>query len=203
MVSGNGMAHVYLDLADAVRRPWPARRARWERLLDPVLNHPAVDLWATMRGPAEVEVAGRDRGRALVEMHRGLFSYRPVDGDPLGLDAFQRLDAAAAHERSCGTRYPDAVVQLAALLLSDRAGDVVISAAPGWDLRASYEPVVHVSSHGALHRAHMEVPLVVGRRPAVVPRRTADLFPSALQALGIPVPAAIDGSSFVRTDRPS
>lgn len=198
MVSGNGMAHVYLDLA-MPRRPWGALRDRWEDRLGPALDHPAIDLIAGLRSPTEVEVTRRGGGTAVVIREGPWYSYRPLDGDPLGLgDGFEGVDPIAAHERSAGTEYPDAAVQLAALVLSPRAGDLVISAAPGWDLRARWEPVRHVSSHGALHRAHMEVPLVVGRRPASVPRRTVDLFPSALRVLGLAAPVSIDGVAFVR-----
>jgi hypothetical protein len=81
------------------------------------------------------------------------------------------------------TRYPDSVVQLARLVQADRSGDVVVSAAPLWDLRQRYEPIEHVSSHGALHAAHMLVPLTGNRPFANRPRRTADLFGLALRIL--------------------
>jgi len=58
-----------------------------------------------------------------------------------------------------------------------------------------------VSSHGALHRDHMLVPLVVNRPPAHAPRRTVDVMPSALAALGIEPPAGLDGTSFVARAR--
>ncbi|HJQ22109.1 MAG TPA: hypothetical protein VJ867_17325, partial [Gemmatimonadaceae bacterium] len=59
------------------------------------------------------------------------------------------------------------------------------------------EPIPHVSSHGALHREHMLVPLLVDRQPARMPRRTVDIMPSALAALGREIPAGLDGQSFV------
>ena len=49
---------------------------------------------------------------------------------------------------------------------------------------ARYEPIDHVSSHGALHAAHMMVPLLGNRRLAETPRRTADLHRLLLDALG-------------------
>ncbi|HEX6535911.1 MAG TPA: hypothetical protein VF041_15050, partial [Gemmatimonadaceae bacterium] len=63
--------------------------------------------------------------------------------------------------------------------------------------RGRYEPIPHVSTHGALHREHMLVPLLTNHpipRPA---RRTADLMPSALTVLGLPVPGGLDGVAFV------
>jgi hypothetical protein len=197
MVSGNAMAHLYVDLASRERRPWPALRSRWEDRLRPALDHAAVDVVAMQRTETEVEVRRRGHGSAIIEWRDDCCSYRPVDGDPLEQGSFERLAPPDVHERTAGGAYPDAALQLASLVLSDRCGDVVISATPGWDLRSRFEPVAHVSSHGGLHRQHMTVPLVVGRSPKGVPRRTVDLFPSALRALGIPLTTECDGSSFL------
>jgi hypothetical protein len=93
--------------------------------------------------------------------------------------------------------YPDGLVQIAALATAERSGDVIISASRGWDFRARYEPIPHVSSHGALHREHMLVPLLLDRPPRRAPRRTADVFPSALAALGMRAPPGVDGESYL------
>ena len=66
-----------------------------------------------------------------------------------------------------------------------------------WDYRAKYEPIPHVSSHGALHREHMLVPLLVNRPVQGLPRRTVDVMPSALKVLGVPIPTGLDGESFI------
>jgi arylsulfatase A-like enzyme len=42
----------------------------------------------------------------------------------------------------------------------------------------------------------MLVPLLLNRPPASAPRRTVDVMPSALVALGITVPKTLDGISF-------
>jgi len=55
-----------------------------------------------------------------------------------------------------------------------------------------------VSSHGALHREHMLVPLLVNQPVDTPPRRTVDVMPSALAALGKPIPPGLDGTSFFR-----
>ncbi|MDQ6926937.1 MAG: hypothetical protein M3154_11980, partial [Candidatus Eremiobacteraeota bacterium] len=106
------------------------------------------------------------------------------------------LDVDHAYDVCVATDYPDALVQIASLAGSTRAGDVIVSAARDWDLRGRYEPIPHVSSHGALHREHMLVPLLASRPFACSPRRTADVLPSALAALGIPVPDGLDGIAF-------
>jgi hypothetical protein len=121
-----------------------------------------------------------------------------VDGDPLCIGReLHGVSAVEAHEVTCLTDYPDSVVQVARLSGSERVGDFILSAARDWDFRARYEPIPHVSSHGALHREHMLVPLLLNRAPARRPRRTTDVMPSALTALGLPIPAGLVGQSFI------
>jgi len=213
MVSGNAMAHVYLELGRRERPWWPALAPRWSETADALLLRPSIDLLLLPHGPDRCEVRARGRGAALVERTLGevpnglaaappagayRYAYRPLDGDPLGLGGARRcLTEAAALEACADTDYPDALVQITHLAGAARSGDVIISAARDWDLRAHWEPIPHVSSHGALHREHMLVPLLLNRPPARVPRRTADVMPSALAALGLGVPEGLDGASFV------
>ncbi len=216
MVSGNAMAHVYLELERRARPWWPALGARWGTAVDDLLLRPAVDLVLLPLGPDACEVRGRGRGAAVVRRtpdpsappvppdsgtppaRAYRYAYEPRGGDPLGLDgALTGLDADAAYDACATTDYPDALVQIAHLAGAPRSGDVIVSAARDWDLRARYEPIPHVSSHGALHREHMLVPLLTSRPPARAPRRTVDVMPSALRALGVPVPPGLDGTAFI------
>jgi arylsulfatase A-like enzyme len=57
--------------------------------------------------------------------------------------------------------------------------------------------VKHASTHGSLHRDHMLVPLLVSKPVRGTARRTADVMPSALAALGLPKASELDGSSFM------
>ena len=198
MVSGNAMAHVYLDLERRERAWWPALAARHEALAEALLAREAVDLLLLPHGPERCEVRSGRRGSAMVERSRGTFRYRREGGDPLELGGDVEGSADETFDATAAGDYPDALVQIATLAGSSRAGDVVLSATPGWDFRARYEPIPHRSSHGALHRDHMLVPLLTNRRPARVPRRTTDVFASALDALGVTAPAQMDGRSFVR-----
>lgn len=184
MVSGNAMAHLYLGLEARSRPFWPALSPRWEALVIALLEREAVDLVALPHTPTRVEVRSR-RGTAVIETRSGCHAYRCRDGDPLGTGDMEGVTADEALARSIDGPYPDALVQLAALCASDRCGDVVVSASPGWDLRARYEPVHHISSHGALHRDHMMVPLVLNRPADRRPLRTVDLFPSTLREMGL------------------
>jgi hypothetical protein len=133
----------------------------------------------------------------VVERGGGQFRYSRMDGDPLGVGCDVEGGADEAYDATRNGTYPDAIVQIAALAGSSRAGDLILSATPGYDFRDRYEPIPHLSSHGALHREHMLVPLLTNRRPARAPRRTTDLFASALATLGVPAPVQMDGQSFL------
>jgi hypothetical protein len=174
MVSGNSMAHIYLGLEPGPRRSWPALSAKWTSRIEPLWSHPAIDLVATKRSATDVEVR-RGSERAQISVGQRGIGYRTIDGNPLGVDPFDNLCDDAVHERTLESAYPDSVAQLARLVLADRSGDLVVSASPNWDLRRRYEPIDHVSSHGALHAAHMRVPLVGNRRINEGIRRTVDL----------------------------
>ena len=102
-----------------------------------------------------------------------------------------------AYDVTFGTDYPDSLVQISRLSDSPRSGEIILSASRNWDFRAKYEPIPHESSHGALHRDHMLVPLLTSRPPASPPRRTVDVMPSALKALGITAPKGLDGRPFL------
>jgi hypothetical protein len=197
MVSGNAMAHLYLGVR-ADQRPSAVRDPRWRELADLLLSRESVDLLIARDGE-RIVVRGAARGDAVISHDRRGYHYRRESGDPLGLGRdVCGASADAAYDAMCTTDYPDGIVQIAHLAASPRAGEIILSAARDWDFRSKYEPIPHVSSHGALHREHMLVPLLVNRPVDGRPRRTVDVMPSALAALGKAIPPGLDGSSFVR-----
>ena len=203
MVSGNAMAHLYLELDRRARPWWPELRARWSGTVERLLDRESVDVLLLPHGEDRCEVRARGRGSAIVTRERAgddwRFGYRPLTGDPLGVgQQVSQLTAEAAWEATIDTDYPDSLVQIAHLAGCARSGEVILSARRGWDFRARYEPIPHVSSHGALHREHMLVPLLTNHPFARTPRRTVDVMPSALEALGLPVPPGLDGESWLR-----
>jgi hypothetical protein len=200
MVSGNAMAHVYVELERRTRPFWSTLRARWESLAGALTARASVDLLLLPLSEKECEVRSHERGTATVRREGARYRYRRLTGDPLiiGRD-LELVSATAAHEATFDTDYPDSVVQIAHISGSSRAGDMILAAARDWDFRARYEPIPHVSSHGALHREHMLVPLLVNRPITRKPLRTVDLMPSALAALGRPIPPGLDGQSFIES----
>jgi hypothetical protein len=198
MVSGNAMANIYLDLDDRHgRRWWPALSSRWNWLADRLLTRESVDLLLLPHAEGTCEVRARDRGSARVVFEGGRVDYLPESGDPLGIGELHGLSADAAHDATWQSDYPDGLVQIAHLAGSARAGDLILSAARDWDFRGRWEPIPHRSSHGALHREHMLVPLLLNHPATRTPLRTVDVMPSALAALERAVPAGLDGRSFL------
>src|SRR6266550_4173027 len=196
MVSGNAMTHLYLELERKTRPFWPALRDRWTDLAQGLLARASVDLIILPISPASCEIRAPGRGSATLAWSESRYTYATRTGDPLGIGEQKSVSDAEAYEATIESDYPDALVQIAHLIASPRSGDIILSAARNWDYRARYEPIPHVSSHGALHREHMLVPLLLNHCPAGTPRRTVDVMPSALAALGIAVPKTLEGISF-------
>lgn len=196
-VSGNAMAHVYFDGTRRTRLFGETLGGRWGEITQALCARESVDLALVPTGPTECLVRAPGRGEALVRWAGDRVSYYPVDGDPLRLDdELEDLDPADAWEACLPTEHPDALVQIAHVAQAARSGDVILSAAREWDFRQRYEPVLHVSGHGALHRDHMLVPLLMNHAPAGVPRRTVDIGTSAARALGLRT-VGRDGTAFV------
>jgi hypothetical protein len=196
MVSGNAMAHLYVDIRSRHKPCWPKLGDRWNALVDRLLARPSVDLMVL---PTEVGAVVRSaRGDAQVALEKNGLRYSRLSGDPLGLGRdLSGLSDDAAYDATIASDYPDSLVQVSRIASSARSGEIILSAARGWDFRAKYEPIPHVSSHGAFHREHMMVPLLTNRCYAGTPRRTTDVMPSALVALGRAIPRGLDGVSFI------
>jgi hypothetical protein len=176
------MAHLYL------------KRAMTE-LTDWLLEAPAVDIVGTRQPDGRVRVDSR-RGSAILGESEGTITYELLTTDPFGYATIpNELDHESALQITAASGHPDGLLQLAQIFRSARTGDVVVSATPGYDLRERFERPEHRSSHGALHVAHMSVPLAVSSPIEGGPARTADVFSMVLEHLGIDEPAGVDGRS--------
>ncbi len=201
MVGGNAMAHLYLHPEERSRRWWPTLAAHWDDTRMALLAREAVDLVIVADTADQQRVAHAQRGEAVIvrDSTRERWSYHASNGDPLQLGGSHRgLDRDEAWNLAAQSPYPDALVQLSLLAASPRSGDILISASAGWDLRARFEPVDHCSTHGALLREQMEVPLLLDLPVTRSPQRTTDVVPSALDLLGISHTQPWDGRSFLR-----
>jgi type I phosphodiesterase/nucleotide pyrophosphatase len=194
-VSGNAMAHVYTGLASRSREFWPALSNDWSSTADAILARDSVDLMMLPTSPTSCEVRSRDRGSAVVSWTDSRFAYHTTSGDPLGIGEHECMSESEAFDATFHSCYPDAIVQIARLAACERSGDIILSAALDWDFRARYEPIRHVSSHGALHREHMLVPLLTNKPVSDGARRTVDVMTSACAVLGLDA-AGSEGNSF-------
>jgi hypothetical protein len=196
MVSGNAMTHIYVKSPEG----WD-RRSTFEELyelVDRLLERQEVDIVAGLHGDGRVRVKS-ERGEALTWLDsNGCLRYERIHSDPFGYDGLpDKMDVDEALKYTFHTNYPDALLQIIQLLESPRSGDLVVSAKQGFDLRARHEWPEHSSSHGALFREHILVPLCMSTKIKKEFVRTVDLYPTILRLLGRPVPEGIDGVSLV------
>jgi len=188
MVSGNAMAHVYLPgpggWGDALTLDEPT--ATVVRVLDALLEQEGVEQ-VIGRAAGGGAVAISRRGRALIrDLPDSGVRYTPTGPDPFGYgpEVAGEHDDRALLRLTWESDFPDAPRQALQILRSPRCGHLMVTAKPGYDLRARFEKPAHVGSHGALHAQHMRVPFAINRPLASGPWRTVDLFPTVLQALG-------------------
>jgi hypothetical protein len=207
MVSGNAMANLYVQgETDWQERPdFEASGKKPANLVATLLAHPAIAHVIYRRAPRVYVLAGK-AGRAVVDAREvSAEAANPsarmgfsVEGEnPLGYAALpDRMTRDEVAALTAGTGFPDAPWQLVEFFRSPRAGDLVVCARAGFDLRSRFEYQPHNGSHGALERDHIMVPVAVTARwVSDRPLCTADLFPSILSALGLPVSAGLSGRS--------
>lgn len=185
MISGNafGSIHLLNHTGDHVLREKEIFKCLGQDRFNNLLNEKAVDFVA-YRGEKEGTCHVHNReGRATIEKSGGRYKYFPEAGDPFGLASeLYTNNHREALEVTFNSNYPDAFVQIDQLLASRRAGDLIVNAAKGYDLRDFWEVPEHKGSHGSLHREHIAVPLLYNQKNwASHPARTADLFNTILK----------------------
>lgn len=198
MVSGNSMVHYYFKNSDGWRRH--TRCEEIEDIVDELSSRPEVDIVCARTGGAggEIKIIN-SRGEALVSMDdEGSIYYRNVSGNPLGYGfRSKKMDPSESLRLTIDSDYPDAPLQILQLFESPRAGDVVVSSKPGYDLRATHENPEHHGSHGSLHKNHMVVPILISRPVRYDYVRTADIFSSIVRYLGLEIPSGVDGRDIL------
>jgi hypothetical protein len=197
------MGHVYLKGPGRWSDCPPAEEhlERHPELLDDLLENEAIDhIIYRPHVSGEVRVLSR-RGEASISLNRDRVTYRvhgPEGSDPFGYAPRpEHMTREEALRRTIDTDYPDAPVQVAQVFDSPRAGDFLISATRGYDLRPREGRISHRSCHGSLHREHMRVPFALNHPIADRPPRSVDAFPTILELLGRHVPSGIDGMTLL------
>ena len=196
MVSGNGMTHLYFRDGEGENggSTFKPQNGWGERLPFEQLSRLRV-----IQSLLEIEglafVAGQsEEGSIIVQNNTGVgkitcddetFSYQFQGDDPLGYGVcYRNLSFRDALIQTYESEYPDGLVQLWQIFQGDRTGDLVLSAHPGYDLRARYEYPEHRATHGALHAEQMFVPLAINLPIETKFIRTVDLFPTILSQFG-------------------
>ena len=188
MVSGNSFANLYVAWEGRWERPLAADELEGQhrRLLDALCRRVEIEWVAYRNGNGAVKVVTRS-GTAILKREGESYSYSYEGSDPLQLGlSHTTIHESEALGLTVGTRFPDALEQLWYLFTSERTGDIVVTSKPGYDLRAGREWPEHHSSHGALCREHMMVP-VLSNRPLLSdrPARTVDLFSTVIESLDL------------------
>jgi hypothetical protein len=179
--SGNGMANVYLRGEDGwAERPSPER---CRALATSLLELEGIDSVA-IRGETEhtAELLTRESTGRVGWADDGFWQRGGAF-----TASFEGATPAEALSRSADERHPDAAFSLVSLFASERAGDLLVSARTGFDLRTKAEWPEHHASHGALHRDHTVVPVYSSAPLPSRPLRTLDLFALTLELAEIPL----------------
>lgn len=129
-------------------------------------------------------------GEGRIERENASFRYSAIGEDPFGYTGHPESSAlidGGYHDKdewflaTRNTEFPDGIFQSTQLFDSERCGDIVITAEPGWDLMDQQ----HIASHGSLERRQLQVPCVMagpGIKQGTIPiARTVDLHPTYLK----------------------
>jgi membrane protein YqaA with SNARE-associated domain len=185
--SGNAMAQIYFRRNEQWGPHW-----NWNELLQDSRCRSLIDYLAKREGITFVAARDGDDGivfcgkRGLLRARRVNQQYEvSVEGvDPLGGHPLGTFSREELFDRTYDFTYPDAVNQLFMFFASRRSGDLAISAEPGYDLRLQYENPEHHSSHGSLHKQHMQVPLLFSVPIIDQHLSNCDLVPTILSLTG-------------------
>ena len=174
-ISGNSFASIsFLDQKDA--HTYDSLQKRHYEVLKYLVDNEAIDFIVTRGGSDQYYVVNQN-GFSTIKYENNKLSYSPETADIFQLGQhISSLSKEESFDVTFHTDYPDSLWQCHQLMQSPRAGDVVISAATGYDLRDFWEYPEHKGSHGSLHREHMYVPILTNKKDLInEPIRTSQV----------------------------
>ena len=188
MISGNSFANLYFPSQGRWEAPLTSGEIEEEHgaAVQAIRRREEVEWSAYRHQDGEVKIVSRD-GEAVLGLEGEYYTYAFDGVDPLRLEPrHSRIARSEALAQTIETEFPDSLEQVWHLFRSQRTGDVVVTARPGYDLRGWREFPEHRSSHGALCREQMAVP-VLSNRPIASDGgiRTVDLFSTVAEGLGL------------------
>lgn len=166
-ISGNSYASVsFLDIKeDYTYGPLMNKHAE---SINEFVSNPAIDFILVRKNDQDVIIMNLD-GHATITISDDKMGYTSDSANPLGIDDIDTvLTEKEAFDYCYDTDYPDSLFQIKQLFSSQRAGDVVVSANVGYDLRDFWEIPEHLGSHGSLHKDHLYIPLLINK-PNLLP----------------------------------
>lgn len=199
VVQGDRCAHIHLPVSCSEDESVLCQ------LIKHLLRQRGVEIAVARLSPHRVLVAS-SRGRAIVGIKRlgnsptrdWLYSYHietahdplPYSSEPDVSSLTDGSDYTAEEwlQATFRSRFPDLIPQVALLLQTARAGDVIAFAARGWDLRRGWRLGwnlgFHRGSHGSIEREEVSTPLII-RVPGCSSRhieycRSIDLLPTLM-----------------------
>ena len=190
MISGNSFGNIYLSSDGRWEAPLASEELEKEhgKVLRALSQREEVAWYAYRDTNAGVKIVS-GCGEAVLNLEDHHYTYAFNGADPLRLGLrHNRVRCADSLKKTAESPFPDALEQLYYLFKSERTGDIVVTARPGYDLRGWREFPEHRSSHGALCKEHMAVPILSNiPLPAIADglARTVDLFPTVVEGLGL------------------
>ena len=180
----------------------PAARSAMVYVLDPDLRESFVPrLVRDMSGVEALDlIARREGGEAVVTTARGELRFAPggelidADGAGWGIEGEREALALEVQDGRLSSRlYPDALRRLWGALECPSSGDVLVSAAPGFEF-VDWGGAAHVGggSHGSLHRGDsLGALLMCGVESSRSPEQWTlrDVTPMVLEHFGVGSPA--------------
>lgn len=205
MVSGNGMVNLYFK----GEKGWGYRKSFEEIshdsiLLDELRFRDEIDIVSAQGLDGAVHIlTKKGHGWFKLDAASKRILYRFDRDDPLGI--FKKGDPLLtqgftfdeALVLTFDTHYPDVFQQLYQVYKSPRAGDVIVTAMTGYDLRKRFEHPIHKASHGSLCHEHMKIPFLMNHKINRQHFRSVDVLPTVLDLLGKDIPLGMDGRSLV------
>lgn len=193
MVSGNGMCNLYFK----GEKGWKGRMSYEELstrnlLLDELRSREEIALLAAQGQDGSIHLL-TEKGHGAYKVEKQQIQYSWSHEEPLGIfDSSLKSKSFSLDESldlSFDSYTPDVFYQLYKLFQSPRAGDLIVSAKTGYDLRDRYEHPEHKASHGALCPEHMKVPFIINHPLSGLGDlrqnwRSMDVYPSVLDLMG-------------------
>jgi len=202
MISGNSMAHIYAKFNGSWREKNfdEALQEAWTRdLMLELIQSPSI-AWVATQGEDGSLIVRGNGGECRARLVDLKWHYRVCGIDPLEYERHTfPLTSRGLLAETFDSTYPYALDSLYQLFQADRCGDMIVTANPGHDLRTCYEFPEHRSSHGSLHKEHMQVPFACSSKLngfGSLLNRSIDVYPTVCDLLGWEYDAsAVDGDS--------